>query len=364
VTATRLRLALAVWRGDLGGAETVQTMLAREWRRAGVEVTVVSITEAGPLAARLAEFRVPYRALGFGQGNRVLRAPRRFARGIAEAGPDGVVLVDSGYLAAVLRAGGYRGRIVDAEHGKLLTIAGKPRPLRWKDAVERAVGAPFRAVDVGVSDYLVAEMLRHPHASRVERIYNGIDLELFSPPPEPRPEGGPVVVGAAARLVPGKGVDDLLEAAALLRGEGVVFRIAGDGPLRSALEQLADRAGLGDTVQFLGRVPAMPEFWRSLDVAVVPSNQWIESFSMSTLEAMACGLPVVGTNAGGIPEVLADTGTTVPRGTPRELANAIRRYAADAELRRRDGAAAHERAQGFAIETAAARYLELFTAAA
>src|SRR5947209_4520859 len=282
-TATRLRLALAVWRGDLGGAETVQTMLAREWRKAGVDVTVVSITEAGPLAARLAQFRVPYQALGFGQGNRVLRAPRRFARGIAEAGADGVVLVDSGYLAAVLRAGGYRGTIVDAEHGKLLTIAGKSRLLRWKDTAERAVGAPFRSVDVGVSDYLVAEMLRHPHAKRVERIYNGIDLELFSPAPEPRPAGGTVVIGTAARLVAGKGIDDLLEAAALLRDADVRFLIAGDGPLRSGLEPLADRAGLRDSVEFLGRVPAMPEFWRSLDVGVVPSNQWIESFSMSTL---------------------------------------------------------------------------------
>jgi len=363
VPETRLKLALVVWRGDLGGAETVQTMLAREWRRAGADVTVVSITDAGPLAARLAELRIPYVALGFGRGSGVLRAPRRFARAIADAGPDGVVLVDGGYLAAALRAGGYRGRIVDAEHGKLLAVPGKSRLRRWKDTLERAAGAPFRHADVGVSDYLVGEMLRGPHARRVERIYNGIDLELFSPSVEPRAETGTVVVGCAARLVHGKGIDDLLAAFALLRGVDVALRIAGDGPERGALEQLADRLGLGGKAEFLGRIPAMPEFWRSLDLAVVPSSHY-ESFSMATLEAMATGLPVVATDTGGIPEVLGGTGTIVSRGKAADLANAIRRYASDPELRRRDGAAARERAQGFSIETAAARYLELFVDAA
>jgi glycosyltransferase involved in cell wall biosynthesis len=237
-----------------------------------------------------------------------------------------------------------------------------PRLRRTKDRLERLAGAPFRHVDVGVSDFIVEEMRHQPHARRVERIYNGVDVHAFSP--APKRETGRVVVGCAARLVPGKGVDDLLQAASLLRGAGISVRIAGDGPDRAALEHLVDELDLRWFVELVGRVPAMPEFWRSCDVAVIPSNAWVESFSMSTLEAMACGVPVVGTDVGGIPEVLADgeTGTIVPRGQPEALAAAIRRYVEDPELRERHGRAGVERARRwFSIETTAARYLELFT---
>ena len=76
------------------------------------------------------------------------------------------------------------------------------------------------------------------------------------------------------------------------------------------------------------------------DIAVVPSDTCVESFSMATLEAMACGVPVVATRNGGIPEVLADgeTGTIVPPGDPAALAGAIRAYATDPGLRRRQAA--------------------------
>src|SRR5581483_2082709 len=192
---TRRQLALVVWRADLGGAESVQAMLAREWRAAGVDAAVVVVTEEGPLGARLDDYGVPHVALGLPRGSHVLRTPRRVARAVEAVGRDGALVADPGYLSAVLRLGGYRGTIVGAEHGKLLGIAGLSRVRRAKDTVERAVGARFRSVDVGVSDFMLAELRRHPHARRVERIYNGIDLDLFSPSSEPRPANGTAVVG-------------------------------------------------------------------------------------------------------------------------------------------------------------------------
>jgi len=362
--AAGLQLALVHWDGGLGGAEAMMAMLAREWRRAGVDASVVLITRGGDLVPRLDRDGVPHTTLGFARGRDVLTHPRRLARAVAAAGADGALVLDGGYLSAVLRAGGYRGRIVGAEHGKLLMAASLPRLRRVKDRVERLVGAPFRQVDVGVSEFIVREMRRHPHARRIEKIYNGVDLQAFSPGWKASAPHGRLRVGCAARMVPGKGVDVLLRAAAALSDAGLSVCVAGDGPERPELERLLDELDVRWFVELVGRVPSMPEFWRGCDIAVVPSDEWVESFSMSTLEAMACGVPVVATDVGGIPEVLADgeSGTIVPRGDPDALAAAIRRYAEDPELRERHGRAGVQRARRwFSIETTAARYLELFT---
>jgi glycosyltransferase involved in cell wall biosynthesis len=283
---------------------------------------------------------------------------------VSAFGPDGALLVDSGYLAAALRAGGYGGRVVGVEHGKLLATQELSVVRRLRDRLERASGARFRTIDVGVSDFMVAEIRRHPHARRLCRIYNGVDTQDFLPA-APHENGAlrPLQAGAAARLVPGKGFDHLLRAVAELRDVPLRLEIAGDGPERSPLVQLARELQIEDVVTFRGTLQAMPEFWRASDVAVVPSDG-VESFSMTTLEAMACGVPVVGTRIGGIPEVLADgeTGTIVPPGDPAALASAIRAYATDPGLRRRHAVAAHERARRhFGIQATATQYLALFS---
>ena len=361
--AKGLRLALVLWNGNVGGAEMLKAMLAREWRTWGVEASVVFVTSGTPLAERLDRDGVPHHSLGMSRGRDALFQPRRLARAVSAAGPDGALLADSGFLAAALRAGGYRGRIVGVEHGKLLAAGNLPPARRLKDHLERRLGARFRAVDVGVSDFMVREMRRHPHAPLVRRIYNGVDTQLFTPSAKAVAAGsGSIVVGAAARLIPGKGIEHLLRAVAQLRDTNVRVEIAGDGPQREALVEFADQLGVQDIVSFRGTMQAMPEFWRACDLAVVPSDTF-ESFSMATLEAMACGVPVIATEIGGIPEVLGDgeCGTLVPPGDPTALATAIRAYATDPDLRRRHADAAQKRARlSFNMETTAAEYLELF----
>jgi len=282
---------------------------------------------------------------------------------VSAVGPDGALLVDSGYLAAALRAGGYAGPVVGVEHGRLLATKELSLARRLRDHLERATGARFRTVDVGVSDFMVDEIRRHPHARRLCRIYNGVDSQDFTPGP-PVENGGsrPLRVAAAARLVPGKGIDQLLRAVAELGDVPLRVEIAGNGPELATLIDLSRRLEIEDVVTFRGTLRAMPEFWRASDIAVVPSDS-VESFSMATLEAMACGVPVIGTRNGGITEVLADgeTGRIVPPGDPAALAGAIRAYATDPGLRRRHAAAARERAcRDFGIEATAAQYLALF----
>ena len=359
-----LKLAIVLWNGNVGGAETVKAMLARAWRTWGVEASVIFITNGAPLAERLERDGVPHQSLGVARGRDAALHPRRLARAVAAAGPDGALLADSGFIAAALRVGGYRGRIVSVEHGKLLTARGLPPFRRLKDHLERRLGARFRNIDVGVSDFMVGEMQRHPHASLVRRIYNGVDTKLFTPSEDAVATGsGSIVVGSAARLVPGKGIEDLVRAVAQLRDTNVRVEIAGDGPQRQSLVELVEQMGVQDVVSFRGTVLDMPAFWRTCDLAVVPSDTFVESFSMATLEAMACGVPVVATTNGGIPEVLGDgeCGRLVPPGDPAALAAAIRSYATDPNLRRRHAEAARERASlSFNVETTSAEYLKLF----
>ena len=362
--AKGLKLALVLWNGNVGGAETLKAMLAREWRSWGVEASVVFVTGGTPLEERLERDGVPHRSLELSRGRNALLHPRRLARAVSDAGPDGALLADSGFLAAALRAGGYRGRIVDVEHGKLLAAHNLPPLRRLKDDLERRLGSRFRTVDIGVSDFMVGEMQRHPHAPLVRRIYNGVDTQLFTPVDEAvSTESSPLVIGSAARLVPGKGIEHLVRAVAQLRDTNVRVEIAGDGPQRQSLVELAEQLGVQDIVSFRGTIQAMPEFWRACDLAVVPSDTFVESFSMATLEAMACGVPVIATKNGGIPEVLGDgeCGKLVPPGDLTALAAAIRTYATDPDLRRRHAEAARERARlSFNIETTAAEYLRLF----
>ena len=110
----------------------------------------------------------------------------------------------------------------------------------------------------------------------------------------------------------------LLEAVARLPG---VWRLAivGAGPERDRLEVLARRLGMADRVFFEGIVPSlrMPAFYRELDALVVPSRSqpnWVEQFGRVLIEAMACGVPVIGSDCGEIPNVVDDAGLIFPEG--------------------------------------------------
>ena len=113
------------------------------------------------------------------------------------------------------------------------------------------------------------------------------------------------MIGCMGRLVRGKGFEDALVAAKEVLSKGARLRIAGDGPERRSLERLAAELGVARDVEFPGWVDDAHGFWASCDVAVVPSREWIESFGLSAVEAMASGRPVIATRNGGLPEVVA-----------------------------------------------------------
>src|SRR6266536_5809468 len=104
------RIAVVLWSGVLGGAETFTADLCRALRLLGADVGVVFVTHSEPLGARLDTAGIPHTSLDLARGHHVVRYPRALARSVRAVGPDRALLPRAGYLTAALRAGGYRGR--------------------------------------------------------------------------------------------------------------------------------------------------------------------------------------------------------------------------------------------------------------
>ncbi|MBA2458059.1 MAG: glycosyltransferase family 4 protein, partial [Gemmatimonadales bacterium] len=197
--------------------------------------------------------------------------------------------------------------------------------------------------------FIAREMLElaRPLVGR-EAIERAILLHMgvpLSPPPagdapaRPRP-----VALCPARLTPVKGHPHLLAAAARLAGRGIAFELwlAGDGPEGEWLGRRIQELRLGDHVRMLGMVPHMKLLRlyseRSVDCVVLPSldlgNGVHEGISVALIEAMAHGVPAIGTRTGGLPELLeGGAGILVPPADPDALASALERVLGSAALR-------------------------------
>lgn len=207
----------------------------------------------------------------------------------------------------------------------------------------------------------------------LEVIPNGIDLTRFSA--APRPERRPVVVGMVGNLTsPAKKHGLLIEAAAMVPAElPIEWRIYGHDPRQTGgacsayvagLYEAVQRSGLQDRLRLMGHVSNPAQIMSELDLLVHPSDR--ESFGRIFVEAMAAGLPAIGTRAGGAAEIIDDgvTGLLVPPDDAAALAAAIGRLARDAALRRQYGAAGRQRAeQHYSIEQCARSVLRVYAAA-
>src|SRR3954453_9870924 len=239
-----MRLSVVLWDGNVGGAEKVTAELAAALRAVGVDATVVFVRDPAILANDLERLDVPYVSLNASRVEEVLWKAHSFARIVGEYGPDGALLPAVGHQAPALRAGGYRGPIVAIEHGFLLLMETMKPGWRIARRGERRIAARFVDAEVAVSDYMRAEILKAPHAPRVERIYNGTDLARYGAGSS---SASSCVFGCASRFVDGKGVDPLMRAFG--RVPGARLRIAGAGPDPERLMALAPAS-----VEFLGVV--------------------------------------------------------------------------------------------------------------
>ena len=207
-------------------------------------------------------------------------------------------------------------------------------------------------------------------ANQIEIVYNGVDADRFDTGLDPAaakrrldlPDDAVVVMQVGTfRYV--KDQATAVKAMRHVRDKGgrAILVFVGDGPDRPSCERLAQSLDLGDSVRFLGQRGDMPHVLAAADIMLMTSLS--EAHSVSLLEGMASGLPVVGTRVGGIPETVAEceTGLLAPKQDPPAIAEALRKLVDDTDLRRRMGQAGAKRVRDlFRRSDMHRRYMEIY----
>ncbi len=230
----------------------------------------------------------------------------------------------NGY-AVTLRAIQPRLRHYLTDHNsRLKSYNGSSRPLAT--ACKKLLLRGYSKV-LAVSDYVLEELKRQAIWPNLGRYHHFVNTGRFQPNPSVRSQmrcdqgaEKAFVVLVVAHLIREKGVHIAIQALAELPSN-VVLWIVGDGPERLPLERTAESLGVRERIRFCGLQAEVSSFMQAADCFVCPSL-WKEAAGLVILEAMACGLPVIGSAVGGIPEFIqpGQTGSLVPAGDPAALA--------------------------------------------
>ena len=300
-----VRVMIVIHGLETGGAEMMVLHLARELSRAGHPVRVVSLhgddTDVAGLMRRAGVDVVALNKAGGPDPRTVLRLRAQ----MRDFSPT-VVHTHLPVLEYVLPAARLYGRRVGIIHTvhNLARAETRHRVLRAVNRRAFSHGVVPVALNEEVRSSICREYALPPSAVPV--VGNGIDLDAFRGPQRRGPRGAGARLLCVARLAPAKNHALLLQTVTRLResGRDVSLTLVGDGPLRGALEERARELGIFERVRFAGRRTDTPAFYRDCDLFVLLSDY--EGMPMSIIEAMASGLPVVATRAGGVGELVDD----------------------------------------------------------
>ena len=215
---------------------------------------------------------------------------------------------------------------------------------QWKEVARGLTVYPFidgvMAICSFVREDIVRRLGRRWNA-KLFTVTNGVDVQVFYPAEtgDPGPSDS-LHIGVISHLIEEKGIQVFLQALSAVRDRlQTRVSIAGVGPYEQPLRRLVEDLALGEVVTFLGNTSRQADLLRTVDVSVVPSL-WAEAFPFSVLESMACGVPVIASRIGGIPEMVGkEAAMLVSPGAVDELASALLCVASDRSLRRRMGEA-------------------------
>jgi D-inositol-3-phosphate glycosyltransferase len=396
---------------DTGGMNVYVRELTRQLGRTGVHVDVFT---------RSQDEHVPHVLHDLGYGNRVVHVPAgpevplpkrelvnhlpKFVAGIQEFAANKGLNYDlihshywmSGIAAKDLKAA-WDVPIVQMFHTLGLM---KQRVARDANEMEGEYRIQGEQEVLRIADRIVAatpaelaqlQWLYRADTSKVVIVPPGVDISHFYPIPQDEAkefiglQPCEQLVLFVGRIEPLKGIDNLIEAIAILRRQGVIvcLSVIGGDPdqvvvkhsgsetkgsveVNSAemqrLQELRARYGMEDLVAFLGQrsQDTLPYYYSAAEAVVVPSHY--ESFGMVALEAMACGTPVVASQVGGLAYLVQDgeTGYTVPADDPQALAEALNRLLKDTGTRTRMGRQGAVFAKGYAWSKIAARIVNIY----
>lgn len=349
-----------------GGVNSHARSLARELRAAGHDVRLVGpVSGATPEGCEGLSGVVPVRANGSVARIGLLVSPAR-TRALLEDGGFDLVHVHEPIVP-----GPGRHALRFARCPVVATFhASAEQELRVQRALRTVASAGLSRIDLGIAVSRAAKKFaRAIYRGRTAIVPNGVDLSRFAfeqvGAPEPRPPVSPArplrVLFVGRFGEPRKGFSALLDAVALLRGQGrpVEVDVAGDGAPDRFLRR-ADRLG----ARFLGRVSdaRLAETYRRADVFCAPSLGG-ESFGMVLVEAMAAGCPVVASDLPGYAEAARGAALLVPRGDPGALAVGLWRAGLDPEMRARLVLRGKARADALCWTRVARRVLHVYEAA-
>lgn len=366
-------VAHVVFRFDVGGLENGIVNLLNRLPSEAYRHAIISLTAITDFRKRIARDDVQFIALEKPPGHTFWLYPRLY-RLFRELQP---AIVHSRNLAAlevVIPAwlSGVRVRI-HGEHGRDVgDFDGSSRKYQWVRRCYRPFVTKYIALSRDLEDYLVSSV--GVSSSKVEQIYNGVDIMRFHPAATRQaPAGCPFVdpglwlIGSVGRMQIVKNQTDLARAfvRALQAHPELANRLrlvmVGDGPLRADAQALLAQAGVAEYAWLPGARDDVPEIMRGLDCFVLPSLA--EGVSNTILEAMASGLPVVATDVGGNRELIDNgrTGEVVQAGDIETMAEKIATYAEDPQRARAAGLAGRALVERqFSLETMSQRYLALY----
>jgi glycosyltransferase involved in cell wall biosynthesis len=271
-------------------------------------------------------------------------------------------------------AAGHGLPLVVSLHGSDVSVSERSRMIgratRWSLGRSAAVTAP--------SGDLLDRARRLGASGLLEKVPYGADAAAFDLPREEADayrrrlgfEAEHVVVAGVGRLIPVKGFEYLVDAHAQAVASVPELRLllVGDGDGRPALEDRVRELGIADTVMLTGAAAPreIPAYMSAADVVAVPSIRYggyVDGLPNVALEAMAAGKPLVGSNVGGIPEVVrgGENGLLVPEKDARALADALVTLARDPGLRERMGASGRaEIREERSWDAVGARFVEIY----
>lgn len=351
---------------EVGGLETVVRLLSRGQRLQGDSVTVVAVVEAtvqdSAFVAALESDGTPAEVIhvsarGYWHEWRVVRRLCKAEK------PD------------IVHSHGYRPDIVDSMAARSIGIktvttvhgfTGGGLRNRLNERLQVRSLRRFAGV-VAVSQHMTERLRRAGvPGSRIHVIPNAYDRSRpliersLARERLGQTVDGEFLVGWVGRLSREKGPDVLIDALSRLSGKGVRVVMIGDGPERRAIEARASALGIGDMIRWLGSVADAGALFPAFDAFVLSSRT--EGIPVVLLEAMAAGVPIIATSAGGVPEMLSESeARLVPVENPEALAAAmtdVRMNRAAAQVR---AVAARSRLdRDFAFEAWVRRYDRLY----